>query len=241
MVIFPSRHSSSIFNYLIDARAVGRELGQGMSREFNLLIDELFKNHLYPFANHVEYIAARLIEKGESIATRIIEDSIEQVSNLVEDFFKKAQAEIDVLEDLFKFIFKEIERLETRFFQDTNALIDRIEEIIIGESAKWELKIKKLRHFIPAPWDQCKQQLNIHWKSGLDLSDLEIYRLMECYELSKLNENTPIKKISETYAQLQYNAVLMKHLARGAPAFQQIFIKDWFKYGQLHDFWQQYI
>lgn len=240
MVIFPSRHSSSIFNYLIDARAVGRELGQGMSREFNLLIDELFKNHLYPFANHVEYIAMRLIKNGESVANQIIRDSIEEVSNLVEDLFKTAQAGIDAFKDLAESILKEIERLETKFFQDANALIDRIEAVVIGESTRWELKIKKLRHCLPAPWDQCKQQLKIHWKSGLDLSDLEIYRLMECYELSKLNESTPVEQIIEIYAQLQHKSVLMKHFARGAPAFQQIFIKDWFKYGQLCDFWSRY-
>ncbi|MBW4487229.1 MAG: hypothetical protein KME12_05510 [Trichocoleus desertorum ATA4-8-CV12] len=245
MVISLHRNYTSILNYLLDAKAFGRKLGKSFGEatkeEFNHLIDELFDNHLYPFANHVEYVATELIKNGESVAHQIIKDTIEQVTDLLENLFKKAQVGTDALKDLIESTLKEIEHLETKFFQDANALIDRIAEFLAGEITRLEFEIKKFRHFLPAPWDQCKQQLNIHWKSGLDLSNLEIYRLMECYELSKLNENKPVEKIIETYAQLQHSAVLMKYLARGAPAFQNIFIKDWFKYGQLCEFWHQYI
>ncbi len=240
MVIFPSRHHNTLFNYLIDARAVGRKLGQGIAGELNSLMDELFEHHLYPFANHIDYMAAALLQKGESTAKELIKESIEQVADLVEGFFKQAQAGIDTLNNLAASTLKEIERLETKFFRDANALIDSIEEVLAGQITRLELEIKKLKHFLPAPWDDCKRQLNIHWKSGLDLSYLEVYRLMECYELSKINENSSIETIFETYAQLQHRAVLMKYLARGAPAFQSIFIKDWFKYGQLCDLWNQY-
>lgn len=254
--MFPSRHYSSPLNYLFDARAAGRKLGQGFSevarKEFDQAMDKYFDEHLYPFANHIEYIAKSLIKKAKTEARQLVQESIEQITALVEALFKKAedllkQAEdtgqaitLFIKENLIQPTLKEIERLETKLFQDANELIDRFEEVVLGELHKLKLAIQSFKHSLPAPWDRCKQKLNLHWKSGLDFSDLEIYRLMECYELSKLNENTRIEKISETYAQLQYNAVLMKHLARGAPAFQQIFIKDWFKYGQLHDFWQQY-
>jgi hypothetical protein len=240
MIIFPSRHHSTLFNYLIDARAVGRKLGQGIAGELNSLMDELFDNHLYPFANYVDYMATALIQKGESTAKQLIKDSIEQVANLVEEFFKQAQARIDALKNLVTSTVKEIERLETEFFRDANALIDSIEEVLAGQITRLELDIKKFKHLLPTPWDDCKRQLNIHWKSGLDLSYLEVYRLMECYELSNINENSSIKKIFETYAQLQHRAILMKYLARGAPAFQSIFIQDWFKYGRLCDIWNQY-
>ena len=257
MVISFHHNYSSVLNYLFDARAAGRKLGQGFSgvarKEFDQAMDEFFDEHLYPFANHVEYIAKAFIKKAETTAKRIIHESIEQVSTLVESLFKKAEDWLKQAENIGKSItalikenliqptLQEIERLETKLFQDANDLIDRFEEVVTGQLEKLRLDIQKFRHFIPAPWDQCKQQLNIHWKSGLDLSCLEIYRLMECYELSKINEDSPIDKIYETYAQLQHSAVLMKHLAKGAPAFQNLFINDWFKYGQLCEFWHQYI
>lgn len=281
MVISLHRSYSPILNFLFDAKAAGRKLGQGFTKvarkSFDQIVDELFDQHLYPFANQVEYMANSLLGETEEVAKQIIDESIEQVSDLLEDFFKEAKTllapfqpttvlktliepplrEVErleaklfqdandlvnrVREKLLEPTLKEIERLEAKLFQDANALLDRFEEVMAGQIEKLKHEILKFRHLLPAPWDRCKRQLNLHWKSGLDLSDLEIYRLMECYELSRLDENTPIKKIVETYAQLQNSAVLMKHLASGAPEFQKIFIKDWFKYGQLCEFWQQYI
>ena len=59
-----------------------------------------------------------------------------------------------------------------------------------------ELK-KHLAHALPGPFDECRQRLKLAWLPGARLSDIELYELSECYELSKLNENTPILDSNE--------------------------------------------
>lgn len=73
------------------------------------------------------------------------------------------------------------------------------------------------------------------------LSDWELYELSECYELSKLNENTPIDEVLKTYGQLQLNAARMAALVKNAPELKRRAIEDWLKYGVLCEFWRDTI
>ena len=73
------------------------------------------------------------------------------------------------------------------------------------------------------------------------LSDWELYELSECYELSKLNENTPIDEVLKTYGQLQLNAARMAALVKNAPELKRRAIEDWLKYGVLCEFWRDMI
>ncbi len=132
----------------------------------------------------------------------------------------------------------QINQLEDQIFQDGNDLIDRVEEVIDKtlEQVRMELK-RYLGNSLPGVFDQCKRRLNLQWKSAHKISDIELYRLAECYELSKLNENTPIHKIEEIYGQLQLNAARMAVLVKTAPALKKIAVADWIKYGILAQFW----
>jgi hypothetical protein len=56
--------------------------------------------------------------------------------------------------------------------------------------------------------------------------------------LSKLNENTPIDQVLETYGQLQHNAAMMAALVRKSPELRRRAIEDWIKYGMLCEFWR---
>lgn len=94
---------------------------------------------------------------------------------------------------------------------------------------------------MPGPFDKCRQRLKIAWKPGTMLSDWELYELSECYELSKLNENTPIDEVLKTYGQLQLNAARMAALVKNAPELKRRAIEDWLKYGVLCEFWRDTI
>ncbi|MBW4565751.1 MAG: hypothetical protein KME32_32645 [Mojavia pulchra JT2-VF2] len=109
-------------------------------------------------------------------------------------------------EYLTKNIFDGINILEENLFQDINYIVDKINEDIDEklELIRNELK-KHLAHALPNPFDKCKQRLKIGLKPGAMLSDVELYQLSECYELSKLNENTSIDEVINIYGQLQLN------------------------------------
>lgn len=142
-------------------------------------------------------------------------------------------------EEIIKMTFAEIDVLEDKLFEDAKKIVDKIDEIIDGklEMIRNELK-KHLAHALPNPLDKCRQRIKIGFKPGSMLSDLELYQLSECYELSKLNENTSIDDVLKIYGQLQYNAAMMSALVKKAPELKRRAIEDWIKYGLLCEFWR---
>jgi hypothetical protein len=132
-----------------------------------------------------------------------------------------------------------VDTLEHKLFQDASQIVDKIDEAIDGklEFIRNELK-KLLAHTLPNPLDKCRQRLSITWKLGSMLSDIELYELSECYELSKLNENTLIDDVLKIYGQLQQNASMMAALVKNSPELRHRAIQDWLKYGLLCEFWR---
>ena len=138
----------------------------------------------------------------------------------------------------------EIKDLENKLFGDANYLVDKliqqIDEVLEGKLEKFNTILQRyLDHSLPGPFDKCKRRLNIQWKFGNQISDMDLYRLAECYELSKLDENTSIEKVVEIYGQLQLNAARMAALVRNAPTLKRIAVDDWLKYGVLSEFWYE--
>ncbi len=134
-----------------------------------------------------------------------------------------------------------IDALESKFFQDVDKLIDKIEAIAVGEIEEFKKELEKFRRLLPNPFDDCRRKLDLQWKSGLDLENIDIYRLKECELLTRIDEKSSINKILDVYGQLQYNAARMNYVARSAPDFKDIFIRDWLKYGQLYRFWKNWL
>jgi archaellum component FlaC len=132
----------------------------------------------------------------------------------------------------------EINDLEERLSQDANQIVDKIDEAIDGklELIRNELR-RYLAHALPNPFDKCRQRLKIGLKLGARLSDIELYELNECYELSKLNKNTSIDEVLKVYGQLQQNAAMMAALVKKSPELKRRAIQDWLKYGVLCEFW----
>jgi len=177
-----------------------------------------------------------------------LENRIDQISLAVMKALKYAQeigSEFTPEEFQIRLVeptLAEINVLEDKLFQDANQLVDKIDEAVEGkiELIRNELR-RHLAHALPNPFDKCKQQLKIGLKPGSMLSDTELYELSECYELSKLDYNTPIDEVLKTYGQLQLNAARKATLVKNAPELKRRAIQDWFKYGVLCEFWRDTI
>ena len=161
-----------------------------------------------------------------------LENRINQISLIVMEV-------LSFTEEITNHFFTEINFLENKLFQDANQIVDKIDEIIDGklEMIRNELK-KYLIHTLPNPFDECRRKLQIGFKPGGMLSDIELYELSECYELSKLNENTLIDEVLKIYGQLQQNAAMMAALVKKSPELKKRVIEDWLKYGLLCEFWR---
>ncbi len=162
-----------------------------------------------------------------------LENRINQLSFVVMEALNSTQ-------DITQNALEEINLLEENLFQDANQIVDKIDEIIDGklEAVRNEFK-KHLAHALPNPLDKCRQVLNMRFKPGAMLSDIELYELSECYELSKLNENTLIDEVLKTYGQLQQNSAMMAALVKKSPELRRRAIEDWIKYGLLCEFWRE--
>ncbi|MBD2772991.1 hypothetical protein [Iningainema tapete] len=161
-----------------------------------------------------------------------LENRINQISLVV-------MAALHSTQEITKNSLVEIHVLEDKLFQDANLIVDKIDVIIDGKLELIRNEFKKhLSHALPNPFDDCRRKLKIGFKPGGMLSDIELYELSECYELSKLNENTPIDEVLKIYGQLQQNAAMMAALVKKAPELKRRAIEDWLKYGLLCEFWR---
>lgn len=198
--------------------------------------------------DQVREAAIRDLKETIGQSDAYLENRINQVSLVVMEALKYAQdigSEFTPQEfnkRLVEPTLAEINVLEEKLFQEANQIVDKIDEAIDGklELIRNELK-KHLAHALPNPFDKCRQRLKIGLKPGARLSDIELYELSECYELSKLDENTTIDEVLKIYGQLQQNAAMMAALVKKAPELKRRAIQDWLKYGVLCEFWRDTI
>lgn len=173
------------------------------------------------------------------VANFMLENQINRISLITMEALQFTQ---DGLENSLR----ELHNLEDKLFLDATSLIDKLiqefDEVLEGKMEKFSLELKKyLAHALPGPFDRCKRHLKLHWKFGHQLSDIELYRLAECYELCKIHGHTPIDEVLEIYGQLQLNAARMAALVRNAPELKRRAVEDWLKYGVLCEFWRDTI
>lgn len=195
--------------------------------------------------NHANDKVKANLEEINQLREQVIKDSQQTISQT--NFYLENrinQLSLAVMEAIANVdsSLQRVENLENQLFADASQLIDKIDEAIDGklEFIRHELK-KHLHHALPNPLDKCRQQLGIGWKFGGCISDMQLYKLNQCYELSKLHENTPIDQVLETYGQLQHNAAMMAALVRKSPELRRRVIEDWMKYGLLCEFWRSTI
>ncbi len=178
-----------------------------------------------------------------------LEHQIDQISRVLIEVLKGARKLGDRLtpeaftKELVDPALKNLEALEEKILIDAEKIIDRIDEVVTktNEELKNNFLKRLLAHALPNPFDECRRRLKIAGKIGPSLSDIELYELTECHELSKLNENTPIDEILKTYEELQLNAAKMAAIAKQVPSRKRRAVRDWIKYGVLCEFWRDAI
>ncbi|MBW4643881.1 MAG: hypothetical protein KME23_12975 [Goleter apudmare HA4340-LM2] len=162
------------------------------------------------------------------------------LENRINQFSLTVMKVLSQAEGIANVIIDDIKILEEKLFQDINYIVDKIIESIEGTAELIRQEFQKyVAHFLPNPFDKCRQRLNIGMKPGSRLSDIELYELIECHELSKLHENTPIEEVLKSYGQMQLNAARMAALVRRSPELKRRAFEDWLKYGLLCEFWRK--
>lgn len=223
----------------------------------NLLsdVDKTYKENLRLTFDEINQARAEAIrdlreQLGETTeqVDKCLEARINQISLTLMQTLKQVQVLSDkftpdeIREKLAKPTLEQFAAIEEKIFLDAEHIINKLDEIITGTIQEIRNLLKSvLVHTLPNPLDRCRQRLNIAWKIGLGLSDIEIYELTECIELSKLNENLAIDEVIKIYSQLELNAVRMTALARNAKDLRKRAIQDWIKYGMLCEFWHSAI
>ncbi|WP_088242511.1 hypothetical protein [Calothrix rhizosoleniae] len=212
-------------------------------------LDELehqTKNDIKYLIDHTDKKVSQNIQEIDTIRREIISDLRETIGeadyyleNRINQITLSIMEGVSSIETVTNNAFAQANFLEERIFQDANQIIDQLNEIIGGETEIIRNELKKiLAHSLPNPFDKCRRTLKLETKPGMMLSDIELYRLTECYELNKIDEKTQINEILQVYGQLQLNATRMAYLARNSPELKRQAVADWIHYGILCEFWR---
>jgi hypothetical protein len=183
-----------------------------------------------------------------------LEDRINQVSITIMTALKQAKEISDDFtpgafrRNLVDPAFDRIDRLEEKFFQDLNGVLDKIAGIADAtiENARDKILGPLLHGWVKEP---CKTRIGIEgfWPQLVaSLDDMELYRYLECLKLEQIDNyiknNSSVSLIVDSYIQLQINAARMHIRGKGlgVTELQYICTKDWVKYGQASKFWSQF-
>ncbi|MHC0068668.1 hypothetical protein ACWATR_38375 [Nostoc sp. UIC 10890] len=192
-------------------------------------------NKIKHYLQTIDNIRKEAINETLTTTNYYLENRINQITLCVMEAVSLSQSTVENS-------LQRIEALENAVFQDATQVINKLSELIDGKLELIRNEFKRyLIHYLPNPFDKCRQKLKLGLKSGGLLSDVELYELTQCYELSKLNENTDIDQVLKVYGQLQQNALMMAALVSKSPELKNRSIKDWLKYGLLCEFWHSVI
>lgn len=212
-----------------------------LEAEIKINLDEKF----LALVKQLEYV----VGKSKTALSELLDEAFKGLSNLrsevevIVDKFLAAFNPAQIRAKLIEPIFDRLEKLEDKIFKDIDRLIDKIDVIFTGTSEELKNAIQSLIDpglLIPNPFDECRRRQNLEWTLGTSFTLVQIYRFRECKVLEKLDENTKIQDLVDSYGGLQLNAWKMACVSRGAPGLQKNVMQDWIKYGQLINLWSQF-
>jgi len=185
------------------------------SQELQDLVQKLFDN----------------LSELESKLEKLINYFFQNISNLIKDI--KANLVDPIVDSIFE--------LEEKIFEDINQVLDKVFNFFTGTIKEFKDDLLKIFNPLPNPFDPCRQQLGLALTPSGRLTHVDLFNLFECKQLRRLDDgNTIVKEIQETYATLQLESFKMTCLGRGSPAFQELYMRKWLKYGQLFEMWQEF-
>ncbi|MUG95132.1 hypothetical protein F7734_23325 [Scytonema sp. UIC 10036] len=219
-------------------------------------VDDLYKENLRLTFEEINQARAEAILGLRAMIGDIdtsLEERINQISITIMASLKEAKEISDRFtpgafrRELVEPTFDRIDKLETKFFQDLNGVLDKLAGIADTtiSNARDKLLGLVLDGLVKEP---CRTRVGLGGllpKLVASLDDMELYRYLECVELEQIDghikNNSSIQLIVDSYIQLQINAARMHIRAKGlgVEELQYICTKDWVKYGQASKFWSQ--
>jgi virulence-associated protein VapD len=187
----------------------------------------------------------KISQEFEGLVEKIFDDLsdlVRQVDEIIEKFFVRLSDLIqDIKRNLVDPIVDSIFALEEKIFEDINQVLDKIFDFFTGTIQQFKDDLFVIFNPLPNPFDRCRQQLGLALTPNGRLTHIDLFNLFECHQLRRLDDNnTIVKEIQEIYAMLQLQSFRLTCLGRGSPAFQEIYLRKWLKYGQLFEIWQEF-
>ena len=232
-----------VFNVL------GAGFGIGISAELDAAIKIILDDSFLKVIDRAVFALDSVIDKTsqelKSLVQQISDDLFElekKIEELIDKFFENLSELIqDIKTNLVDPIVDSVFALEEKIFEDINQVIDKIFDFFTGTVQQFKDDLFVIFNPLPNPLDPCRQQYDLGWTPTGRLTHIDLFNLFECRQLRRLDdENTIVKEIQEVYAMLQLQSFRLTCLGRGSPAFQEIYMRKWLKYGQLFEIWQEF-
>ncbi|MBW4565797.1 MAG: hypothetical protein KME32_32875 [Mojavia pulchra JT2-VF2] len=251
----------AIFSPAVKA-ALDVDVDIGIKAEIVALINQIF-DKLKTLLGDVAFVANELLSKVETLGISLIDKISLELSGLVEEVQRAVNnILIGVRDNLINPFFEKVDELRRRLVEDVRSLIDQIfsgfkdladrilkegDRILTGTIGEFKAEVEKVVKLIPNPLDPCRIKFDLQFTLGKDLTIGDLYNLFECTMLRRLELDDSVREIKTIYGDLQHRAWHLSCIARGSvpgvsgsSGLQSIAIKDWIKYGQLFQLWNQF-
>lgn len=224
---------------------IGVDLNAEIDAAVKVILDDSFlkviDRAVFALDSSIDKASNELQELVQKVFNNLIELE-KSVERLIDKFFDRLSDTIkNIKTNLIDPIVDSIFKLEEKIFEDINQVIDKIFNFFTGTVQEFKNDLFRIFNPIPNPFDPCRQQFGLALTPSGRLTHVDLFNLFECNQLKRLNDNnTLVKEVQETYALLQLESFKMTCLGRGSPAFQELYMRKWLKYGQLFEIWQEF-
>ena len=231
------------------ASALGASFDLGLSADIDAAIRVILDDSFLKVIDRMVFALDSTIDKTsqelQNLVQQVFDNLFElekKLEKLMERFFRDISNLIkDIKKNLVDPIVDAIFELEEKIFEDINQVLDKIFNFFTGTIKEFKDDLFKIFNPIFNPFDPCRQQLGLATTPTGQLTHIDLFNLFECTQLKRLDDSsTAVKEIQETYSLLQLESFKMTCLGRGAPGFQELFMRKWLKYGQLFEMWQEF-
>lgn len=210
-----------------------------------VILDDSFLKVIDRAIFALDSVIDKTSQEFKSLVQQISDDLFKlerKINELIDKFFDNLSELIqDIKTNLVDPIVDSVFALEEKIFEDINQVIDKIFDFFTGTVQQFKDDLFVIFNPLPNPFDPCRRQLDIALTPTGRLTHIDLFNLFECRQLRRLDDdNTVVKEIQEVYAMLQLQSFRLTCLGRGSPAFQEIYMRKWLKYGQLFELWQEF-
>jgi hypothetical protein len=231
------------------ASVLGASFDLGLSADIDAAIRVILDDSFLKVIDRAVFALDSTIDKTSSELQNLVQQVFDnlfelekKLEKLMERFFQDFSNLIkDIKKNLVDPIVDAIFELEEKIFEDINQVLDKVFNFFTGTIKEFKDDLFKIFNPIFNPLDPCRQQLGLALTPTGRLTHIDLFNLFECAQLKRLdNGGTTVKEIQEIYSLLQLESFKMTCLGRGAPAFQELFMRKWLKYGQLFETWPEF-